>query len=287
MRICALTMVYRDYWALGQWYAHFSRHLGAGNLFVVSHGADPKIAEICPGASILTIPREDMKGFDRKRGRMLNAFQDGLGELYDWVIRTDADELICLDPEHYGSFADFFDRQSARAVFALGLNVAEADGDAPLKAGENVLAQRRAAMFSGHYSKAWAVRDRVALMRHGVELRPRRVNRFEYCMPPGVYLVHLKYASLAALKEANAHRRAIATGGEKGLPGSAWRKPEKDAAKFFAVMSTLPETGWDEARDEAYGTLSTNPRRDVESGLVRSHNISFGFRTTLPDWFGQ
>jgi hypothetical protein len=165
--------------------------------------------------------------------------------------------------------------------------VAEADGDAPLVAGENVLAQRRAAMFSGHYSKAWAVRDRIALMRHGVEVRRRRVNRFEFHMPPGVYLVHLKFASLAALEVANAHRRAIAGGGEKGLPGSAWRNPEKDAAKFFAVMSTLPEIGWDEARDEAYGALSANPRRDVESGLVRSHNISFGCRTTLPDWFGQ
>ena len=42
----------------------------------------------------------------RMRAQLLNSIQDGLGVIYDWVIRTDTDELICLDPAYHGSFAD-------------------------------------------------------------------------------------------------------------------------------------------------------------------------------------
>ena len=41
MKICALTMVYRDYWALRQWYRHYGDLVGAQNLYIVAHGPDP------------------------------------------------------------------------------------------------------------------------------------------------------------------------------------------------------------------------------------------------------
>ena len=287
MKICALTMVYRDHWALSQWYAHFARALGAENLFVVAHGADPELARICPGASIITVPRDSLKGFDRTRGRMLNSISDGLGEVYDWVIRTDADELICLDPGRHDSFAAFFAQIKARAVFALGLNLAEVDGDAPMADGQRVLEARRLAVFSGHYSKAWAMRKGVALMRHGVQLRPRRVARFDHVLPRGVYLVHLKFANVAALEAANRHRREIASGDERGLPGTAWRKPERDAARFFADVARMPDIDWEEASERAWNEVQGDPVRDMQTGLVRSRSVRFDFRTTLPTWFGD
>jgi len=79
MKICAITMVYRDYWALSQWYAHYSRHLGSDHLYIVAHGHDPKISELCPRANVVTVPRDDLAGFDRVRGHLLNGLQDGLG----------------------------------------------------------------------------------------------------------------------------------------------------------------------------------------------------------------
>ena len=63
MKICAITMVYRDYWALSQWYAHYGRLVGFDNLYVVAHGADPEIAQICPRASVITVPRDSLEGF--------------------------------------------------------------------------------------------------------------------------------------------------------------------------------------------------------------------------------
>ena len=80
MKICAITMVYRDYWALDQWYRHYAKYLGAENLYVISHGMDPEIAKICPQASIINIPREQLKNFDSVRLRVINGIQSGLGD---------------------------------------------------------------------------------------------------------------------------------------------------------------------------------------------------------------
>ena len=282
MKICALTMVYRDYWALEQWFRHYSAWLEAENLFVIAHGEDPLIAALCPGAQVWTIPRDDLTGFDRRRGRMLNGFQTGLLELYDWVIRTDVDELLCPDPGQ--SLHACLAGCDAPAVFALGLNVVELPGDPALTA--NVFETRRTAVFSGHYSKACAIREPVALMRHGVQVRPRRVNRFQYLMPRGLYLAHLKHANRAALKASNAHRVEIASGAGKGLPGAAWRNADEKAAAFFAEVAQMPNVPWPEAVEAAYEMLASNPLRDAETGLIRSRSLRFNTRTVLPDGFG-
>ncbi len=90
-----------------------SRHLGAENLFIIAHGQDDWISELCPRAHVVVAPRDNLARFDQKRGQMLNAVQDELGEIFDWVIRTDADELICLDPSRFGSLSEMFESTTA------------------------------------------------------------------------------------------------------------------------------------------------------------------------------
>ena len=236
MKICAITMVYRDYWALSQWYAHYSRHLKPEHLYIVAHGHDEMIGELCPRANVITVPRDDLAGFDRVRGQLLNGLQDGLGALFDWVIRTDADELICIDPMKFPSFEALFEaHERASALFALGINLAEVDGDQELTAGDDVLKQRSHAVFSGHYSKAWAVRRGTHMARHGVEVPSDRLDKAQLTLPKGVYLVHLKYASTQALVEANAYRKQIASGSERGLPGKLWIEADQDAQNFYST----------------------------------------------------
>lgn len=286
MKICAVTMVYRDYWALSQWYAHYARHLGAGNLFVVAHGHDPIIAELCPRASVITVPRDNLSGFDRKRAEMLNSIQDGLGVMYDWVIRTDTDELVCLDPSHNGSFEDLFHKhQSATAVFALGLNVAEVDGDTKLRRADAAMSKRQSAVFSGHYSKAWAVRRGVSLVRHGIAAPSADLATVEFNLPKGVYIAHLKYANLAALGDVNIDRASVANGSEKGLPGKAWSDAHGDSQKFFDMFAKLPVWDWDRALEVAFDQIINSPVRDKEQNVLRAKSCNFAFRTTLPDWF--
>lgn len=285
MKICAITMVYRDYWALTQWYAHYGKHLGPENLFVIAHGPDPEIARLCPQASVITIPRDGFAHFDKSRNRMLNGIQLGLAEAYDWVIRTDADELICLSPEHYSSFGDLFARQDANALFSLGLNVGEQPDDPVLSQTAPALASRRSAVFSGHYSKAWAVRKRVGLMRHGIEVRPRFTAKYPFVMPRGVYLAHLKFANTSALSAANSIRRTVAASNDPGLPGAAWQDPASENRKFFAMMESLPHQEWEQAEAAAFDLLSQDPVRDTAKGLIRARSIKGKVKTTLPDWF--
>jgi len=284
MKICAITMVYRDYWALSQWYAHYGRHLGEDNLFIVAHGADPMVQQLCPRASVITLPRDTLSGFDRVRGQMLNSLQKALGLAYEWVIRTDADELICIDPAKYQSFRDLLTEQSASALFALGFNLVELDGEAELDSSQPALKARSNAIFSGHYSKAWAVSGKASLDRHGVRVRPGLVAGFEFALPSGVFLAHLKYANRAVLKSANADRIAATQSGGRGLPGKAWQQAEQEAVSYLAKAAAMPLLDWSTSEAKALAKLQ-NPVRKTKDGLINTRSLRFNFRTVLPDWF--
>lgn len=279
-------MVYQDYWAISQWYAHYARHLGAENLFIIAHGQDDRISELCPKAHVIVAPREDLAGFDQRRGWMLNAVQDELGDLFDWVLRTDADELICVDPARFGSLAEMLGSTTAPAVFAMGLNLVELEGDTTLTDAQPALSARSSAEFSGHYSKAFAVRDRIALMRHGVKVARADAPHFPFELPYGVYLVHLKFANLAALAIANRHRMEVASGDVKGLPGYAWKHADELAKQFYADSVNRPIVDWDHAVTQAYKKIGRVPATSyLKDGLIKARSLKFPFRTTLPDWF--
>ncbi len=279
-------MAYKDHWALSQWFRHYSRLLGPENLYVVSHGADPRIQEICPGASVLTIPRDRLQGFDHWRGRMLNGFQQGLLEIYDWVIRSDADELICLDPARWGSLADMLADQQAPAVFALGFNLFDFSQSGVNATDLSVFAKTRDAVFTGHYSKAWAVRRPIGLRRHGIQLRPARLAQFPFAMPRGVYLAHLKYADVAALSAMSEVRQEVGNSEGPGTPGKAWKQAAKEAVEKREEAEALPQLPWDEAEETAWNSLQS-PVRDEASSVLRCKSLRFQFRTTLPSWFSR
>lgn len=285
MKICALTMVYKDYWALSQWYTHYGRQVGFDNLFVVAHGADDQIAKICPQASVITVPRDTFEGFDRRRGQLLNSFSDGLALSYDWVIRTDADELICFDPSRYGGLEDVFAGVTSKAIFALGLNVAEVMNDKVLGEGQMALGHRTTAVFTGHYSKAWAGKRGTALWRHGIWVGARRLPTAHFEMPEGVYLVHLKYANLAALELANQHRTEVGNAPGRGLPGAAWKEADRDASRFYTNLAAYEAKQWADARDTAFASIVADPVRDEKESVLRSKSKTFKYRVTLPGWF--
>lgn len=283
MTACAITMVYRDYWALTQWYAHYSRLVGPEHLYVVAHGNDPEIARICPGASIITIPRDELKGFEHRRISFLNGLQSGFAHLYDWVIRTDADELICIDPDKHASLADLLAaHEDAPALYAQGLDLVERDTDVALNGDENVFAKRRWARPYGHYSKAFAARGQTMIAWHGIRMNPCKVDTFPYVLPEGVYLVHLKYANREALDIANKHRVAVA---QVAGVGDNWRKAPARANKYYRECANQPEMTWADAIQTLRDTTLDNVKRDSDRGLVRSRSIKFPFLTELPDWF--
>ena len=285
MKICAITMVYRDYWALAQWIRHYSKHLGIDNLYVVVHGPDPKVSEIADGANIWTIPRETLEGFDKRRNKMLNDFQSGLLQFYDWVIRTDADELICVDPNLHGSLDRFLSQTTDDAVFATGLNVFEQADDQEMPAGVSVFDSRNAAVITGNYSKAWAVQTDVPLMRHGVKLANEAGRNRSYCFPQGVYLAHLKFANIDALADVNVTRKEVARSDVPGLPGWGWKRADAHTRKFFKEAETLDFTSWPDAIAYASQRIPTDMKYDEKDGVIRSPGIPYLAKTRLPAWF--
>lgn len=285
MKICALTMVYRDYWALDQWYRYYSKHLGPHNLYIIAHGHDPEIARICPEASIITIPRDELKNFDRVRLRLMNGIQSGLNNVYDWVIQTDADEIVCFNPSTYSSFQNMFETTKAPALFALGLNLAEIEGDPPLQPQENALSSRNIACVTGNYSKAWAVRKALPLRWHGVFCGYRRTEDFPFEMPDDVFLVHLKHANSDALKETNAVRQSVADSVGEDWNVNGWANPDFHAKRFFRKMAAAKELEWSDALALGYQEIRGQPIRDPDRGIVKPPFINYVCRTILPEWF--
>ncbi|MEP3634631.1 MAG: glycosyltransferase family 2 protein [Shimia thalassica] len=282
MRIAAITMVYRDYWALAQWYRHYAAQLGAANLYIVSHGSDPKISELCPGSSVITIPRESFDGFDRERSEMLNAFQLALLKVYDWVLRTDADELICWDPQRYDGLADVFAQNAEFPVLtALGMDLVAMSASTVGEPFQDV----RDAGFSGHYSKAFALRIPAGLNLHGVKVAPRNLQRFPFHMPKGLFLVHLKYANREALFDANTVRHQVATSKGIGLPGTAWKEAYAETENFFETFESKELLPWDDAEEQAHAFFSDKPSRIERYSVIKTRVRKWPYRTVLPDWF--
>lgn len=287
MKIAALTMVHRDHWALSRWYAHHAAQLGAENLFIVAHGADPKLSEICPMASILTIPRDGFDDFDRTRATVLNGIHAGLAAIYDWVVRTDADELVCFDPKLHKSLADAITADhDAPVVTALGFDLVEMLGDAPMQDGP-VFGQRRQLAFSGHYSKAIAARRAIDFSLHGVRVAPRRLERFPFEMPRGLFLAHLKYANTAALADAINVRMQVGNSDGRGLPGAGWQAADADSEAFKTAFLDKPVVPWVKAETKAHATLSVKPSRIGRQNVVKTRALKLPYRTELPIRFAK
>lgn len=277
-------MVYRDYWALSQWIRHYSNQIGIENLFVVAHGYDPKVNEIAHGANIWTIPRDNLEKFDRRRNWMLNKFQAGLAKFYDWVIRTDTDELICVDPGIHGTLTDLLRKQTVNVTFATGLDLFEAAGDSSIDHSKPVFMQRKSVVITGNYSKAWATRSGVPLMRHGAVIADGKAVH-EYSFPKGVYLVHLKFSSIDDLNDVNETRIALGRADLPGMPGLGWQKARNHAKRFFERAESLEERPWEDATDYAYDLIQSDMKFSEDDGVIRSPGIPHIARTTLPDWF--
>lgn len=286
VKICALTMVYRDYWALSRWYAHHGAELGAQNLFVINHGDDPKVAEICPGAQVLSVERADLSRFDHMRGEILDSFHAELTKAYDWVIRTDADEILLYDPDRHESLPALFAKERAPVLTALGFELVEIPRSKPMTRGP-VCGQRRNLLFTGMASKAVASREMQRFRQRGVEVAPRDLGHFPFRMPRGLYLAHLKYANRQALADTNPVRKEVAQADGKSKRARAWAQADAEAATFLEDFGGLIKRPWEKAEAKAHARLASEPARLERASVVRARDFTPTHRTKLPERFWE
>lgn len=261
LKICALTMVDHHDWALSRWYAHHGAELGAQNLYILHADDLPKVAGTCPGAQVIPVERDILAVNDRTRARILDRFHAELARHYDWVIRTEVQEILFHDPQEHHSLAAVFEQEQAPVLTALGLDIVEVERNKPMMRGP-VLGQRRNLVFSGHVSKAVAARRPQKFRRHGIEVAAEKLGSFPFRMPQGLYLADLTHANRTG-------------------------EASEEEATYLEAFGALPKRPWDKAVAKAYSRLSEEPARIERHSLVRAQVFKPTHRTKLPGRFGE
>ncbi|CAN5492313.1 hypothetical protein BH09ACT12_BH09ACT12_11150 [soil metagenome] len=226
--MAAVTVVKDEAVMLPRWVQHYGERLGVDHLVVIDNDSrdgstDDLAAEVrawgeLPGGS----------GFDRGRLQAANQIGRELLERFDWVIFTDADEFLVVDPQFHDSFKHLLAVTSGAAVAPLALNVVQdLEAEGALDPTRAVLEQRSYAQFAEVMCKPSSKRlpIRWAHASHGLH--------GEYAVRSDLFLLHLKFADLDRLRLSAAHRHALHL--RDGRGGGSWQIDDV-AERFEARM---------------------------------------------------
>ncbi|WP_415920552.1 glycosyltransferase family 2 protein [Tateyamaria sp. SN6-1] len=192
-----VTMVYRDYFILERWYAYYADVVGPENLYIFSHGPDPRHDRIAKGANVIHIPRDETRfRFERRRWNMMSEFVTGMLMYYNWMILSDVDEFVVADPAVSDNVVDhlqtyYWDPETAPvniAPLCLDMVHYPQDETEAIAPGDTILSRRRTFRPNRNYSKPNLVRKPVKFKPGG------HANTLgERHLPDHLYMLHLKY----------------------------------------------------------------------------------------------
>jgi hypothetical protein len=188
--VAVMTMAYNENVNLPIWRDHYRRALPHGELFVIDHGSDDGSTTGLQGVSRIPLPRRRMD--EIQRSRFIGLLQTSLLQYYDFVIYTDCDELIVVEPELCLTLEAYLGTCGYDYASPIGLNIQHiVDAEPDLRDGMPNLAQRRICYFHSQMCKPLISRVRMKWDPgfHRCDL-PLRVDR-------NLYLFHLKCADRA------------------------------------------------------------------------------------------
>ena len=191
----ALTMAYQDYDLLDTWVRYYEKQVGRAHLYVFSHGDDPEHRRIAEGTNIIALPRDaTLTQFERRRWFLLTQFTNGLLRYYNWIITSDVDELVVLDPDQGDSLTGYLARYEGgpapRSISPFGVEIVhnpDLEPD-PLVPGGRVLDKRSLFRVNANYAKPCLVRQDVSFTNggHANNHQPRFLDDH-------LYLMHLRF----------------------------------------------------------------------------------------------
>ncbi|MDN2580163.1 glycosyltransferase family 2 protein [Aquibium sp. ELW1220] len=152
-RVAAITMAFNEPEFLPLWLEHYGRMVGHDNLYVVSFADRVQRADSSRRHQLIDLPDVD---FDEvKRAAMMSSLQSMLLQSYDWVVMSDADELIVPDSARYAGLADYLRAKADEPYFnVVGFNVVQDRRHEPaLDARKPLLRQRSWVRFDAVYCK--------------------------------------------------------------------------------------------------------------------------------------
>ncbi len=142
MKICAVTNVFNENFNLPIWLKHYGKQVGIKNCVVIDHGSDDDSTKNTGGASLITLPRSEFD--DVKRANAVSSICEGLLNFFDYVIYSDADELIVPDLRKFTSLVDYLEKARPTHVTVKGFNlIHHLVQEAPLNATNPILSQRQ------------------------------------------------------------------------------------------------------------------------------------------------
>ena len=267
-KVAAITMAYNESTLLPVWARHYARQVGADQCYVVDHGSTDPIA-LPPGMNAIRIPRSAHD--DLRRAVFISELAASLLRYYDWVIYTDADELVLADPHFFRDLPSFCAASdSFDTVTAIGFDVQHVPAaEPPLEPGSSIGAQRGWIRFTSAMCKPLLTRQPISWSPgfHCSD-RPLRFSQ--------LYLFHLHWADQSlGLRRLQTTRGMPWAGDEFGrhqrVTDGAW-------LDLFKGMSNLPRTGEIDL-DPALSPMRGWLERTVQSSRGRAgqtHSLDLG-----------
>jgi len=193
IKIAVITMVYNEQNNLPMWIKHYKKHLPNGELFIVDHGSTQRVSKDYVDVSTLRLPRSTFD--DRKRAEFISNLHQSLLSDFDWVIYTDADELIV--PEMYDTLEESLNNEpeSSISINSVGLNIFQHLGcEESLDTTRPISEQRKYAVLEKAMCKP-------SVSRRPIKWTPGfHTSNNSPDFGNGYYLIHLKYIDIDWLR---------------------------------------------------------------------------------------
>lgn len=251
VEVAAVTMLYNEPDFVTIWARHYSAQVGAKNCYIIDHGTDDgsidalrKTDGLCD-VNVVRVPRSAYD--DYRCARFVSHFCSSLLEWYDWVVHSDADEIVVADPAQYASLTDYCRACHHDVVTAIGFNVVHTKDDPPIDPAIRVLEQRQWIDFSAALSKP-ALTRRPLMWNAGFH----QIDDVEPIFDD-LYLFHLRFCDrdigLRRLKKTREQPWAD--------PAACWwqRIPDDDCLQMFAGYDQRPRNHDVEVHHESPAVL--------------------------------
>ncbi len=267
--VAVVTVVKDEAIMLPLWARHYGERLGCDHLVVLDNASrdgstDDVAAEVrrlgeLPGG----------RGFEKARLTAVNETAIELLERFDWVVFTDADEFLVVDPDRHDSLSQLLADSSGPAVAPLTLNVVQdLKTETALDPTRPILDQRSYAQFADVMCKP---SSKCLPIRWG---HASHALHAQYEVRSDLFMLHLKFADLDRLRVSTAHRRALNL--HDGRGGGSWRfddVPEQFETRMRETDFSSVKEFDSSARDLdslVIGPSSRNTWRTPRKGQLRS-----------------
>jgi Glycosyl transferase family 2 len=243
-----VTMVKDDHDFLRRWVKYYGDIFGREALYVFAHGGEPEISEIAAGCNVMRLP----PGYDPKwagrRARLFGNMARALQNYFDFVLVTDVDEFIVVDPETGFDLRTFLTRRRTGSVISpIGVEVVHRPQEEPEPIDTHILGPRRFVRFSSFYCKPIILgTPQVSFARGQHYSTHPELRVFQR-----LYLFHMKFCDRhdsQALLESRAQTISTAGYGEESETelSTRWNKLDGKEEAFLDRLANLPKIdGWD------------------------------------------